>query len=235
MVRALSRALGIALAVLLSGGWSAHAEAQTPGQIAEQVFPHVVVLTAEDRDGRTTLGSGFFVRGNLIATNCHVVAGASRARAKFVLRAVKDYDIAGVVALDETADLCVLWAGVTRLDLADLNVGPGGLGLPLGNEGLIGVGDTVYVVSNPRGLEGTFSQGIVSGFRQEASGRLIQITAPISPGSSGGPVLDARGTVIGVEPGAPTSGGRSQPSRRTPRQHFRNPQTGQIRRRDCHD
>lgn len=60
------------------------------------------------------------------------------------------------------------------------------------------VGDEVYAVGNPLGLEGTFSRGIVSGIRQIGSETLFQITAPISPGSSGGPILDTRGKVIGV-------------------------------------
>src|SRR5205814_3847452 len=60
------------------------------------------------------------------------------------------------------------------------------------------IGDAVYAIGNPIGLEGTFSQGVVSGVRAFGSDRLLQITAPISPGSSGGPVLDQTGTVVGV-------------------------------------
>jgi len=60
------------------------------------------------------------------------------------------------------------------------------------------VGDSVYVIGNPLGLEGTFSEGIVSGVRATGTDSLIQMTAPISPGSSGGPVMDAAGEVIGV-------------------------------------
>lgn len=57
------------------------------------------------------------------------------------------------------------------------------------------IGDTVYEVGNPEGLEGTFSQGIISGLRGTD---YIQITAPISPGSSGGPVINQYGEVIGI-------------------------------------
>lgn len=60
------------------------------------------------------------------------------------------------------------------------------------------VGDEVYAVGNPRGLEGTFSAGIISGIRTAEDARILQITAPVSPGSSGGPVLTIKGTVIGV-------------------------------------
>ena len=65
----------------------------------------------------------------------------------------------------------------------------------------IAIGDTIYVAGNPLGLEGTFSQGIVSGIRHGKNGSLIQITAPISPGSSGGPVVDSAGQVVGVATG----------------------------------
>ena len=70
--------------------------------------------------------------------------------------------------------------------------------LSLGNSDTVQVGETVYAVGNPQGLEGTFSQGIVSSIRQVGSDKVLQITAPISPGSSGGPVLNSKGEVIGV-------------------------------------
>ena len=61
------------------------------------------------------------------------------------------------------------------------------------------VGDEVYVVGNPQGLKGTFSQGIISSLRDDG---YLQITAPISRGSSGGPVLNKYGQVIGIVVGA---------------------------------
>jgi hypothetical protein len=70
--------------------------------------------------------------------------------------------------------------------------------LLLGDSGNAKVGDEVYVVGNPLGLEGTFSSGIISGIRQVDKDKLFQITAPISPGSSGGPVLNKSGMVIGI-------------------------------------
>jgi hypothetical protein len=68
------------------------------------------------------------------------------------------------------------------------------------------VGDNVYAVGNPEGLEGTFSQGLVSGIRQRGSDSILQITAPISPGSSGGPVLNTKGEVVGVAVSTSTEG-----------------------------
>jgi hypothetical protein len=84
-------------------------------------------------------------------------------------------------------------------DLALLSIsGAKAPALALGDSNEVAVGDEVYVIGNPRGLEGTFSQGIISGIRQIGSESLLQVTAPISPGSSGGPVLNSSGKVIGV-------------------------------------
>jgi len=132
------------------------------------------------------LGSGFFVANRVIATNLHVIAGATSASAKLVGQE-GTLPVIGIVAMDTARDLALL-----KIE------GAGGLPVALGDSRATAVGDEVYVVGNPRGLEGTFSQGIVSGVRRIGSDTLLQITAPISPGSSGGPVLNNRGEVIGV-------------------------------------
>jgi Trypsin-like peptidase domain len=69
---------------------------------------------------------------------------------------------------------------------------------PLFQASRVAVGDGVFALGNPRGLEGSFSQGIVSGIRQIGDTTLFQITAPISPESSGGPIVEASGSVIEV-------------------------------------
>ena len=71
-------------------------------------------------------------------------------------------------------------------------------GVLLSQRASVEVGETVFAVGNPRGLEGTFSKGIVSSVREIDGFSLLQITAPISPGSSGGPITDEKGEVIGV-------------------------------------
>jgi Trypsin-like peptidase domain len=83
-------------------------------------------------------------------------------------------------------------------DLALLKVNSSAPSLRLGPSAGPEVGDEVYVVGNPLGLAGTFSEGIVSGVRQLDSDSILQMTAPISPGSSGGPVMDSSGAVIGI-------------------------------------
>lgn len=160
--------------------------AQTPRDIAKVAFNSVVLLEMNDSDGQPlSLGSGFFVSDGLIATNAHVIESAGSGTAKLVGDAHK-MRILGTVAVDRRADIALLKV-VANAPL-----------LKLGPEKSPVVGDKVYVVGNPLGLEGTFSEGIVSGLRRIGDDSIIQMTAPISPGSSGGPVMDEKGSVIGV-------------------------------------
>jgi len=163
------------------------ARAETAQEIAKRAFGSTVLIVLEDANGQTlSLGSGFFIRGGEIATNLHVVEGAARGYAKLVGQSAA-HDIEGITAVDPRRDLVVLKVS---------DAGP--QGLPLGKSDEVQVGEPVFAVGNPHGLEGTFSQGIVSGIREVGSDKLLQITAPISPGSSGGPVLNGKGEVIGV-------------------------------------
>lgn len=173
------------------------AQAQTPRhrvltarEIARKVFPSVVMLVALDKNGvPVSLGSGFFVRGDAIATNRHVIDSASQIHVKIVGRNVS-FEIKSVESTDKENDLALL-----KIEA------PKAQSLLLGDSRRVAVGDTVYVVGNPEGLEGTFSQGIISGLRKTEGQDLLQITAPISHGSSGGPVLNTRGEVIGIAVG----------------------------------
>ena len=163
------------------------ATAQTPQQIAQKAFRSTVLLVMEDANGQPlSLGSGFFVGDGQIATNLHVVEGSTRGYAKLVGQETK-FNIEGYTAIDERRDLIIL--KVTAFSAQVIS---------LGNSDFAQVGETVYAVGNPRGLEGTFSDGIISSIRPVGNDKLIQITAPLSPGSSGGPVLNRRGEVIGV-------------------------------------
>ena len=163
------------------------ANAQTAQEIAKKAFGSTVLLVMEDANGQSlSLGSGFFVRDGEIASNLHVVEGAVRGYAKLVGQKTK-YDLEGITAVDPERDLVVLKIVPTGSPV-----------LSLGNSDAVQVGEFVYAVGNPQGLEGTFSQGIVSSIREVGTDKLLQITAPISPGSSGGPVLNSKGKVIGV-------------------------------------
>ena len=158
--------------------------AQTPEEIAQNALNSTVVLNME------SAGSGFFIGDGLIATNYHVIERATNGTAKLV-GAEQAYDIEGYIAIDKDRDLAIL-------KVAHLNAPP----LRLGDSDRLQVAERVYAVGNPRGLEGTVSEGIVSNIQSDGnptiSGKVIQMTAPISQGSSGGAVLNSRGEVIGI-------------------------------------
>ena len=161
--------------------------AQTAQEVAKKAFGSTVLLVMEDANGKPmSLGSGFFVRDGIIASNLHVVQGASRGYAKVVGQKTK-YDIEGICGIDSGRDLVLLKIPAAKTP-----------SLSLGNSDAAEVGEPIFAIGNPQGLEGTFSQGIISSIREVGSDKLLQITAPISPGSSGGPVLNSKGEVIGV-------------------------------------
>jgi putative serine protease PepD len=133
-------------------------------------------------------GSGFFISSDgLLVTNYHVIKNASSALAK--TEGGDLLPIKGAVAVDRENDLALLTIEGRKLPF-----------LPLGNSEDVEAGDHIAVIGSPLGLEGSLSEGIVSAKRDESPGQrpLLQITAPLSSGSSGSPVLDATGKVIGV-------------------------------------
>ena len=170
---------------------------KTPQEIANEALPSTVLLEMEDANGQSHGGgSGFFVKENEIATNFHVVEGAYKGSAK-LFGQDEWYDIEGYTALDVDNDLIIL--KINPPDQADVDQST----LLLADSDKVQTGELIYAVGNPVGLEGTISDGIISGVRSPDQSRnipysRIQITAPISPGSSGGAVLNTRGKVVGV-------------------------------------
>ena len=141
--------------------------AQTAPQIAEKALAATVYLEMQDSNGVPLgFGSGFFVGDNLIATNYHVIEGAARGTAKLVGQ-FSTYTIEGVTATDKTNDLALL-----KVTVSGINP------LPLGNSNDVKIGETVYVTGNPKGLEGTFSDGIISSRRDPYTKERLQMTAP---------------------------------------------------------
>ena len=130
-------------------------------------------------------GSGFFIDKNTLVTNFHCVAGAERVEFK-IAGNEEVYKGAKVVKASDDYDLAII---KTKQDFPFVKVDS------LGKDK---VGSKIYAIGNPRGLEGTISDGILSGKRDNESIEYLQITAPINPGNSGGPVLNDKGEVIGV-------------------------------------
>lgn len=167
----------------------------TPREIAQKAFKSTLLISTEDGTGQPlSLGSGFLIDDKIIVTNYHVVKNSKGGFVKLIGND-KKFRISGFLEINEKYDLAIL-----KID------GIVAQKMTLGDFASLEVGDNVYAVGNPRGLEGTFSQGIVSGIRDYENEKLLQITAPISPGSSGGPVLNSRGEVIGVAVSSITNG-----------------------------
>lgn len=191
-------ALGAALIFALSPwrAWPAAAQpAASPNMAAIQNARWSVMrVVAEGADGRTlNSGTGFVARstasGQLIVTAYHVVAGAPRIRlsgGSFQLSVP-----ARLAAADRSSDVAVLLVSGQAIAHP----------LPLGDADGIAERDTVYVLGFPRPeslgeTQATMTQGTVSAVLRPQ--RLIQMQAPISPGNSGGPVLNRRGEVVGI-------------------------------------
>lgn len=157
-----------------------------PSQIFNRARPSVVVIVADDRNSqREALGSGFVVSRDRIATNHHVLEGMKEAYVVFSDGAIKR--ISGVVADSVQQDLMILTAETGNRP-----------SLPFGDELSLQQGDPVYALGAPKGLQLSFTNGIVSSFRKSEGQFLIQTTATIAPGSSGGPLFDRTGRVVGV-------------------------------------
>ena len=152
----------------------------TPTEIYRAIVGSTVVIETDKGQG-----SGFYVAPNIIATNFHVIEGASTATAH-----ITDSDITvqvvGYLAVDKDTDLILLQVTgtpQTPLRFARENTS---------------IGEAVYAIGAPQGLSGSISDGIVSSLRNFDGLQMVQISASISPGSSGCPVVNQRGEVIGV-------------------------------------
>ncbi len=177
----------IKLIIFLNLLFSIEVSGQSAIEIAKIGIQSTVSIVALDNISQPLgYGSGFIIADELIVTNVHVVEGAGSA---YVLLngQEKKYTVSGYVAIDRTNDLIILKVP-----------GLAGSKLNLGSEIFPEIGEKIYAVGNPKGLNGTFSEGIISGIRELVTNQVLQITAPISPGSSGGPVLNSAGQVVGI-------------------------------------
>jgi len=157
--------------------------------LIRRVQPSTVLILTYDENGEAlNQGSGFFIstKGDVITCR-HVLEGANRAEVKTGDGRI--YRVKEVIAEDKEADIVRISVDVPVNTVSPLQV----------STSLPEVGEKVIVIGSPLGLEKTVSDGIVSAVREIPEfGNIIQISAPLSPGSSGSPVLSIRGEVIGV-------------------------------------
>jgi Flp pilus assembly protein TadD len=155
----------------------------TPAQVFDKVKDSVVVVKTLDSQGNMKgQGSGVILSSGRVATNCHVVKGG----ASYQVGRDKELLPATLYAEDGDKDICLLDAK-----------GIEGKPAELGKAAALKVGDPVYAVGAPQGLELSLSGGMVAQLRGGPS-PLIQTTAAISPGSSGGGLFDREGKLVGL-------------------------------------
>lgn len=181
-LRAAPAFLGLALA-------AGAAAALEPEALFSKVSGSVwAVRTFDAQERPLRAGSAVVIAAGRLVTNCHVLAKAS----SFVIKQDNVTYGATLEFPDPARDLC-------QIKVANFTAPP----VVLAPAGSARVGQRVYAVGNPRGLENTLSEGILSGLRGgggagEPEARLLQTTAAISPGSSGGGLFDSEGRLLGI-------------------------------------
>jgi tetratricopeptide (TPR) repeat protein len=174
--------------IILFGGYGPAVQADLT-RLVKTIQPAVAMVITYDIDGEVGgIGSGFFVEETgLLITNYHVLKGAYSAEAK--VYDGRRFPISAIIAQDRSADIIKV-----AVDIGDVRVPAVAVTARLPS-----VAERVLVVGNPLGLEQTVSEGIVSAIREMPSiGSFFQISAPISPGSSGSPVMSMAGEVLGI-------------------------------------
>ena len=174
------------IALIYAVAVTGSASAQAPREIARDLTAALISVTTFKDSVELAAGSGFVISDDgLVATNYHVIEGGDQISIK--TSTGESFGRVSVVDADQHRDIAILrlpTRGLSALEYAALDS--------------VEVGDNVYAMGNPLGLEATFSSGIVSADRIIEGVQVFQITAPISSGSSGGPVVNSDGKVIGI-------------------------------------
>ena len=155
---------------------------ESPADIAAHATPAIVSVRAGN-----SLGTGFIVRADgWVATNFHVVRGATEISVVFSDH--RELPVVEIMNANRLHDLVIL-----RVEAHGLPV------LAVGDSDAVRPGDSVLAIGHPLGLEDTISNGLISAVRHVHAGLdVLQVSAPIAPGSSGGPLFNDHGEVIGV-------------------------------------
>ena len=169
-----------------------HGEALSAQEIYARVNPSTVTVIATMEDGSASVGTGVIMTENgYVLTNAHVIVGAESG---YIVCSTGAYYEAELVGLDEEKDLAVIKVEASGLPAAEF-----------GDSDALTVGDTVYAIGNPLGVElrGTLTDGIVSAINRDVfvdgvTMTLIQTNAALNNGNSGGPLINACGQVVGI-------------------------------------
>lgn len=170
----------------------------TPQEIAEIALQSTVFLQVKKPENQITSASGFVIGEGLIVTSYHVIEDILTGSTARLVNSALIHPIEFIVAVDKKHDLVILKSsGISAPSLS------------FSDSDIVRIGDTIYVTGNPKGYLGTFSVGYISAIQPGdvfVADKVFQMTAPISHGSSGGPVLNADGKVIGIVSGGDTTG-----------------------------
>lgn len=165
------------------------AKARAPSSVlVNRVKQAVVLLTTYDAAGQPLLqGSAFFIAANRIVTSLHLLRGACTVRIQTFDK--QTYPVQGIAAVNESCDLALLETAFPSSAIAPLDIA----------EAMPQEGANVIVVSNPERCWWKVTQGkTLASWDFQGIGELLRITARLAPGSSGGPVVNQQGQVVGV-------------------------------------
>ena len=175
----------VALLIFLSPRTFAQSETVVTDIFKRQADSIVVVAAAGKRKKDDRSGSGFFISNDgLVVTNYHLIKKARRLFVK--LRSGTAFGRVKVVNVDVPRDIAVLKVETQSKPVR------------LGQSRDAAVGQRVVAIGNPLGLESTVSDGLISAVRDAQQGKIFQISVPLSQGSSGGPLFNLKGEVIGI-------------------------------------
>ena len=172
--------------------------ALTVPEIAEIALDSTVYLQVKKPENQITSASGFVIGEGLIVTSYHIAENMLIGSTARLVNSVLIHPIEFIVAVDKAHDLAIVKS-------SGISAPP----LLLGDSDTVRIGDTAYVAGNPEEYIGTFSVGYISAIQLSdpfVADKVLQMTAPVSHGSSGGPVLNDRGEVIGIVSSIETAG-----------------------------
>lgn len=164
---------------------SVHLQDLSSEELYKKALPSIATLAVEKTDGTRAMGTAFLtIKDGLAMTAYHVLRGGKRAAVRF--SDGQEFDVSGIVDADSKRDVVLIRVKVAGRPLLSLN-----LSEPP-------VGSKVYTLGAPQGMEFSVSDGLVSPPREVDGVRYVQCSCPVSPGNSGGPLLNGKGEVIGI-------------------------------------